>query len=77
MKAYTEFVDFIVTGISPQQILAFRPLEETRERVRYLLAMEKAGKISEEEEVELNEFEQFEHVMRMAKARASQDGARG
>ena len=47
MKAYTEFVDFIVTGISPQQILAFRPSEETRERVRYLLAMEKAGKISE------------------------------
>ena len=77
MKAYTEFVDFIVTGISPQQILAFRPSEETRERVSYLLAMEKAGKISEEEEVELNEFEQFEHVMRMAKARASQDGARG
>lgn len=77
MKAYTEFVDFIVTGISPQQILAFRSSEETRERVRYLLAMEKAGKISEEEDVELNESEQFEHVMRMAKARASQDGARG
>ena len=53
------------------------PSEETRERVRYLLGMEKAGKITEEEEVELNEFEQFEHVMRMAKARASQDGARG
>lgn len=46
MKAYTEFVDFIITGVSPQQILAFRPSEETRERVRYLLAMEKSGTIS-------------------------------
>ena len=77
MKAYTEFVDFIVTGMSPQQIMAFRPSEETRERVRYLLAMEKSGSISADEEVELNEFEQFEHLMRMAKARAGQNGARG
>lgn len=77
MKAYTEFVDFIVTGMSPQQILSFRPSEETRERVRYLLAMEKSGTISDNEVAELNDFEQFEHLMRMAKARASQDGARG
>lgn len=77
MKAYTEFVDFIVKGISPQQILAFRPSDETRERVRYLLTAEKSGSISADEITELNEFEQFEHLMRMAKARASQDGARG
>lgn len=77
MKAYTEFVDFIVKGISPQQILAFRPSDETRQRVRYLLTAEKAGSISADEITELNEFEQFEHLMRMAKARASQDGARG
>ena len=77
MKAYTEFVDFIVTGMSPQQILAFRPSEETRARVRYLLALEKGGKITEAEVTELEEFEQFEHLMRMAKARAGQHGARG
>lgn len=77
MKAYTEFVDFIVTGISPQQILAFRPSQETRERVGYLLNAEKTGMLTKEEETELDEFEQFEHVMRMAKARASQYGARG
>lgn len=77
MKAYTEFVDFIVTGMSPQQILAFRPSQETRERVRYVLNAEKTGTLTKEEKVELDEFEQFEHVMRMAKARASQYGARG
>ncbi|AUD03867.1 hypothetical protein [Spirosoma pollinicola] len=77
MKAYTEFVDFIVQGLSPQQILAFRPSDETRERVRYLLTAEKTGTISADETTELNEFEQFEHLMRMTKARASQHGARG
>ena len=77
MKAYTEFVDYIVTGLSPEQVLAFRPSEETRERVRYLLTAEKTGTITNEEKAELDEFEQFEHLMRMAKARASQYGARG
>lgn len=75
MKAYTEFVDYIVTGLSPAQVLAFRPSEETRERVRYLLAAEKNSTITKEEAAELDDFEQFEHLMRMAKARASQYGA--
>ncbi len=75
MKAYSEFVDYIVTGLSPAQVLAFRPSEETRERVRYLLSAEKNGEITTEEEAELDDFEQFEHLMRMAKARASQYGA--
>ena len=77
MKAYTEFVDYIVTGLTPQNILAFRPSEETRERVRYLLTAEKTDVITQEEKEELDDFEQFEHLMRMAKARATQHGARG
>lgn len=77
MKAYTEFVDYIVTGLTPQNVLAFRPSEETRERVRYLLAAEKTNVITREEKEELDDFEQFEHLMRMAKARATQHGARG
>lgn len=77
MKAYTEFVDYIVKGLTPEQVLAFRPSEETRERVRYLLHAEKNSAITTEEIAELNDFEQFEHVMRMAKARAGQYGARG
>lgn len=77
MKAYTEFVDYIVTGLTPQNVLAFRPSEETRERVRYLLTAEKANTITQGEKAELDDFVQFEHLMRMAKARATQHGARG
>ncbi|WP_020600716.1 hypothetical protein [Spirosoma panaciterrae] len=77
MKAYSEFVGFIVAGMSSEQILAFRPSEKTRERVRYLLSMEKSGTISEDEIAEPDDYEQFEHLMRMAKARANQNVARG
>lgn len=77
MKAYTEFVDYIVKGLTPEQVLAFRPSEETRERIRYLLNAEKTNAITIEEVAELNDFEQFEHLMRMAKVRAGQYGARG
>ena len=77
MKAYTEFVDYIVAGLTPQNILAFRPSEEKRERVRCLLSAEKANSIMQEGKAELDDFEQFERSMRMAKARATQHGARG
>ncbi len=75
MKAYSEFVDFIVTGMPPEQILGFQASEETRARVRYLLGREKQGLISSEEKNELDDFEQFEHIIRMAKARLDHNGA--
>lgn len=69
-KAYEEIVDFIAAGTSPQNVIAFRPSEEARQRVWDLVAREKAGGLSQEETAELEHYLQLEHIMRLAKARA-------
>ena len=69
-KAYEEIVDFIAAGASPQNVIAFRPSEEARQRVWDLVAREKAGSLSQEETSELEHYLQLEHIMRLAKARA-------
>ncbi len=69
-KAYEEIVDFIAAGTSPQNVIAFRPSEEARQRVWDLVARQKKEGLSEEETSELEHYLQLEHLMRMAKARA-------
>ncbi len=69
-KAYEEIVDFIAAGSSPQNVIAFRPSEEARQRVWDLVARERAGSLSQEETSELEHYLQLEHIMRLAKARA-------
>lgn len=69
-KAYEDLVDFIAAGSTPQNVIAFRPSEPALERVRDLVAREKAGNLSPEETSELDHYLQIEHIMRLAKARA-------
>ena len=69
-KVYEELADFIAAGTNPQNVIAFRPSEETRQRVWDLVAREKDGGLSEEETSELEHYLQLEHIMRLAKARA-------
>ncbi len=69
-KAYDEVIDLFARGTSPAQILAFRPSQETQERVRYLLERSKAGLLTEEEAAELERFGELEHLMQLVKARA-------
>ena len=72
MKAYEEIVEFIASGTTPSNVAAFRPSEETKQRVADLIQLEKRSEISPEEESELNHYLQLEHLMRLAKARAHQ-----
>lgn len=65
-KASEEVADFIA-HTNPAKVLAFRPSDETRERVSYLIEREKTGEISEEEKSELDYYMHLEHLMRMAK----------
>lgn len=69
-KAYEEIVDFIAAGTSPQNVIAFRPSEGSRQRVWELVAREKTGGLSQDETSELEHYLQLEHIMRLAKARA-------
>jgi hypothetical protein len=72
MKAYEEIVEFIASGTTPNNVAAFRPSEEAKERVADLIQREKNSDVSPDEESELNHYLQLEHLMRLAKARARQ-----
>lgn len=70
LKAYEELIDFIAAGTTPDNIVAFRPSEETKQRVADLLRREKTTGLTADELSELDRYMQLEHLMRLAKARA-------
>ncbi|MBX7060193.1 MAG: hypothetical protein K1X52_00895 [Pyrinomonadaceae bacterium] len=65
-KASEEVADFIA-ATDPAKVIAFRPSKETSDRVSDLIDREKSGEISLEEQQELDQYMQLEHLMRMAK----------
>lgn len=71
-RAYDEFVEFIASGTSPQNVIAFRPSEKTRKRVFDLIEREREEGLSADEKSELDHYMQIEHLMRLAKAKARQ-----
>jgi len=70
MVAYAEFVEFIAAGVTPQQIVNFRPSKASENRLSELMTRSKNGTINVDEQRELDHFKEIEHIMRMAKARA-------
>ena len=71
-KSYDEIIDFIAAGTTPEAVVAFRPSDSVRTRVAELVERSKDGGISAEEQSELEDYLQLEHIMIMAKARARQ-----
>jgi hypothetical protein len=69
-KTYSEIVDLFARGASTAEVLAFRPSQETQERVRVLLERNAADELTEEEAAELERFGELEHLMQLVKARA-------
>jgi hypothetical protein len=69
---YREIVDLFANGTTPQAVVDFHLSAEAEERVRELLQLAKDGRLTPEEESELNHFTEIEHLLRMAKARARQ-----
>ena len=69
---YREVYYFLASAPNREQILAYRPSTITQERVDQLLAASKEGRLSAEEESELDEFEQVEHFVRMLKVHTHQ-----
>lgn len=74
--AYEEIVDFIAAGTTPGGVVAFQPSEATKAQVADLIHREKTIGLSPEEKAELDHYLQYEHLMRLAKARARQHLAR-
>ena len=69
-KSYDEIIDFIAAGTTPESVVAFRPSGGVQQRVAELVERSKDGSISSEEQSELDDYLQLEHIMIMAKARA-------
>jgi hypothetical protein len=70
MRAYEEIIEFIAAGTSPGKVIAFRPSEETKNRLADLIHREKTVGLQPDEAAELGHYLQLEHLMRLAKARA-------
>lgn len=70
LRAYEEVIEFIAAGTSPQNVIAFRPSENAKERVADLIDREKVASLLPDEKSELDHYLQLEHLMRLAKARA-------
>lgn len=71
-KSYDEIIDFIAAGTTPEAVVAFRPSDSVQRRVAELVERSKDGSISSDEQSELEDYLELEHIMIMAKARARQ-----
>ncbi len=70
--AYTEVIDFIANGTTPESLIAFRPSANVQSRVEDLISRDKEGTLSPDEKQELADTLQLEHLIIMAKAQARQ-----
>ena len=69
---YFEFLDLVVTGGSTaQDILNYRLPENAQRRIEDLMAKSKENGLTEDETLEIKEFLDLEHIMRLLKARAA------
>ena len=62
---------------TPEQLLGLRPSADLQSRVSELLRRSKDGAASRAEEAELEKYLVLEHLVRLAKARALEQLARG
>ncbi|MGH9754350.1 MAG: hypothetical protein ACREA2_16345 [Blastocatellia bacterium] len=69
-KACEEIINFIAAGASTESVAAFKASPETRARVAELIGREKTVGLTPEEQAELDSYEELEHIMILAKARA-------
>jgi hypothetical protein len=66
---YDELVDLLAAQADPEQLRAFRLSAERQQRLDDLLEKNREGRLEPDESAELEDFEQFEHIVRLLKAR--------
>jgi hypothetical protein len=67
---YDDLLDLLSEGVDPGRLRRFRLSEAKQIRLDWLLDRNREGTLTEEESAELDDFERFEHLVRMLKARA-------
>lgn len=69
-EADNELLDFLLSGPTPEQILALRPSPGIQERLTYLLDGNRNNALNDAERAELESYLQLEHFVRRLKVRA-------
>ncbi len=67
-----EIVAFLTQGPSPAKVLAYTVSARAQQRLRRLLALNAAGLLGAEEQIELDELEYIEHLLVLLKAQAAE-----
>lgn len=66
---YDDLVELLAKSAEAEEVLSFQLSDEKQRRLDDLLSKNRAGTLSPQESAELDAFEQFEHVVRLLKAR--------
>ncbi len=77
MSATDELVDFLDRQIPAGELASFRASDATRQRVWHLVQKEKEDGLTPEESCELDDCEKLEHLLILARARASTRAGHG
>jgi len=67
-----EIYDFLLSAPSLRQVRDYEVSETIEERIEYLLARNRQSVISDDEQLELNEFMAISHLLTMLKIRAEE-----
>jgi predicted transcriptional regulator len=67
-----EVLAFLSRGPQPQEIVAFRPSRQSVERIRELLDKNREGKLTTEEEAEMDCIQSLNHLFSLIKVHARQ-----
>jgi len=70
VQTVAEIIAFLSGGPSPVGVAAWKVSEKAQQRLRRLLALNESGLLSLEEQTELDEIEQIEHIMILLEAQA-------
>lgn len=77
MRAADEVVEFLAREIPAKSLVAFQASETTRRRVWELVEKEKEIGLTSDEKCELDEYEQLEHLLILARAKARSKNGHG
>ena len=70
VSVYDEFLEYLASKATPEEILAFRASEMAQQRADELTERNKAGTLTTEEAVELEQMLRFNRLVTMLKTKA-------
>ena len=74
---YDEVTDFLVSGLTPEQLIGYAPSSEAQARFEALIAREKRDGLLPEESAELDRMMEAHRFLMMAKAKAMLKASQG